>query len=183
MSPVRFVAILALGLLVAACNQEKTAALPQPLEPGPDAVGTICRMTLAEHGGPKGQVFLNGQDKPLWFSSVRDTFTWLLVEDGGGQSYAAIWVNDMGRSKAWDRPEAGAWVEARQAVFVSGSDKGAEMGGSELVPFSDPAAAREFVGAHGGTVLAYAQITRDVLAGTGAPAHQADAGHGEGHHD
>jgi len=165
MKAFRLAATLAVGLLLAACNQDKAASLPQPLEPGPDAVGTICRMALAEHGGPKGQVFLRKDDKPLWFSSVRDTFTWLLIEDGGQQHYAAIWVNDMGKSKAWDRPDAGAWVQARQAFFVAGSDKGAEMGGTELVPFADRKAAENFAHAHGGTVLGFSQITREVLSG------------------
>ncbi len=162
------VAVVAMGLALAACNQDKTASLPQALEPGPDAVGTICRMALSEHGGPKGQVFVTKDGKPLWFSSIRDTFTWLLIEEGAAQGYAAIWVNDMGKSKQWERPDAGAWVEARQAVFVIGSAKGTQMGGSELVPFSDRKAAQDFAGAHGGTVLAFSQITREVLSGQAA---------------
>lgn len=171
MSPFRLAAVLALGLLAAACDADKSASLPQPLEPGPDSIGTICRMALSEHAGPKGQVFLSRQDRPLWFSSVRDTFTWLLIEDGPGGGHAAIWVNDMGRTKSWDHPDAGAWVEARQAVFVIGSDKGAQMGGSEFVPFSDRTAAADFAARHGGKVVAFAQITRDVLAATEHEGH------------
>jgi|AGTN01.1.fsa_nt_gi Predicted lipoprotein involved in nitrous oxide reduction len=166
MSTLRFAAVVALGLLAGACGQDKTASLPPPHEPGPDAVGTICRMALSEHAGPKGQVFVGRQDRPLWFSSVRDTFTWLLVESTPGSGYAAIWVNDMGRSATWDTPAAGAWVEAREAVFVVGSGQGAQMGGSELVPFSDKDKANRFAADHGGTVMAFAQITRDVLAAT-----------------
>ncbi|MCR6630506.1 MAG: nitrous oxide reductase accessory protein NosL [Magnetospirillum sp.] len=166
MSPFRLVIALAAGLLAAACDQGGSGRVPQALEPGPDAIGTICRMALSEHGGPKGQVFLNAQDKPLWFSSVRDTFTWLLIEDRPGTGLAAIWVNDMGKSTAWDKPAAGAWVEARQAVFVVGSDKGAQMGGSEFVPFADRAAAAAFAASHGGKVMGFGDITREVLAAT-----------------
>lgn len=166
MSSFRIAAILVIGLLAVGCDQNQAAQVPPPQEPGPEAVGTICRMALAEHGGPKGQVFLTRQDRPLWFSSVRDTFTWLLVEDGPGGGHAAIWVNDMGKAQSWDKPDAGAWVEAHQAVFVVGSDRGAQMGGTELVPFSDRNAAAAFAAKHGGTVMAFAQITRDVLAAT-----------------
>lgn len=165
------IACLSVALLAAACNPESTAALVPPQEPGPDAVGTICHMNLSEHAGPKGQVFLKGQDRPLWFSSVRDTFNWLLVEDGGGHVAPTVWVNDMAKSKAWDKPDAGAWVNARQAVFVAGSNRHDGMGEVELVPFSDRTAAASFAAKNGGKVLAFAQITRDVLAGAEAPRH------------
>jgi copper chaperone NosL len=176
MKAFRLAAALCLGLALAACNQDKAASVPAPHEPGPDAVGTICRMALSEHGGPKGQVFLRSGDRPLWFSSVRDTFTWLLIEDGNAPSAAAIWVNDMARSKAWDRPDAGAWVQARHAFFVAGSDRGTGMGDAELVPFSDRAMAQDFANKHGGTVLGFSQITREVLAG--AAANQGKHRHG-----
>lgn len=165
MRPFRLAACLTVALLAAACQPDGTAALTPPQEPGPDAIGTICRMALSEHAGPKGQVFLKGQDRPLWFSSVRDTFNWLLVEDGGGHVAPTIWVNDMAKSKAWDKPDAGAWVDARQAVFVANSSRHDGMGEAELVPFSDRNAAAGFAAQHGGKVLAFAQITRDVLAG------------------
>lgn len=158
------------AVAVSACGEDKVAALPPPHEPGPNAVGTVCRMTLSEHSGPKGQVFITSQDAPLWFSSVRDTFTWLQVDDGAGRQFAAIYVNDMARAKNWEQPEAGAWVEAKKAHFVIGSDQGADMGGSELVPFSDRGSAEVFVGRHGGTVVGFADITPELLTLVDVPA-------------
>lgn len=177
MKPIRLIAALLLIMAVAGCGEDKLAALPAPREPGPDAIGTVCRMSLSEHSGPKGQVFVGRQDAPLWFSSVRDTFSWLLVDDGAGRKLAAIYVNDMARAGNWDKPSAGAWVEARKAHFVVGSDMGTDMGGgAELVPFSNRADAESFAGRHGGTVVEFAQITPEVLA---EGVHHANRGHHE----
>lgn len=181
------IAAALLAVAVAACGDDKVATLPAPREPGPDAIGTVCRMALSEHTGPKGQVFIGSQDAPLWFSSVRDTFTWLLVDDGAGGRFAAIYVNDMGRSANWEKPDADAWVEARTAHFVVGSDRGAAMGGGELVPFSDRGKAEEFAGRHGGKVIGYAQISRDLLAQGDGPSggngeHAGGTHHGSGKH-
>lgn len=181
MTPLRLSGCLAAALLVTAALtacQDQTASLPQPREPGRDAVGTLCHMTLSDHGGPKGQVFLkgpaNGPDSaPLWFSSVRDTFTWLMVDEGLDKSVAAIWVNDMGRATNWEHPEAGTWIDARKALFVIGSDKAAGMGGGELVPFSDKTAAQAFIAKHGGRVVAFSQIDRDLVTALNTSAEQA----------
>ncbi len=152
-------------LSLAGCGDDGSvaSARPVPREPGPEAVGTLCGMFLSEHAGPKGQVFLWGQDQPLWFSSVRDTFAWLLIDEEGGKEFAAIYVNDMARATRWAAPEVGTWIEARRAYYVIGSDKGAAMGSSELVPFSDPGRADEFAGRHGGRVVTFQQITPATL--------------------
>ena len=159
---------LSLCLIVglAACNPDHTAAVPAPREPRADDIGTICHMGVTEHRGPKGQVYLKGQTSPLWFSSVRDAFTWLLVDEGLGQAVAAVYFNDMGRAASWDDPGPGTWVEARQAVFVAGSDKGAAMGGQELAPFADRLAASRFVAEHGGRILAFKDVDRTLLVAT-----------------
>jgi len=169
----RIPALLLCGLL-AACGPDKTASLPAPHEPGPGDMGTICHMALDEHIGPKGQVFLKGQDsaeqQPLWFSSIRDTFTWLLMDDGLSQTVSAVWVNDMGRSTDWDHPPKGAWVEAHQALYVINSDKSTSMGAgtsspSEIVPFADRTAAETFARLHGGKVVTFKEIDRPLLEG------------------
>lgn len=185
MKPISVIAAIMMTLALSACSEDKLAALPSPHEPGPNAIGTVCRMSLSEHNGPKGQVFITAHDAPLWFSSVRDTFTWLQVDDGAGRQFAAIYVNDMARARTWDKPEAGAWVEAKKAHFVIGSDKGADMGGSELVPFSDRKAAEDFAGRHGGKVVEYTQITPELLAVADVPAiGDHDVNHASrGHHE
>lgn len=146
---------LLLLLALAACG-EKEAARPAAREPGPDAIGALCHMALSEHRGPKAQLFLKGDPSPVWFSSVRDLFAWL-KEDGAGKSYAAIYVNDMGAGE-WDRPPAGSWIDAEKALFVAGSDRDADMGGAELVPFSGQSAADGFIAAHRGHIVHFKDI-------------------------
>ena len=92
-------------------------------------------MALTEHPGPKGQLFLRGQDKPLWFASVRDTFAFTMLPEMP-KNIAAIYVNDMGRVRNWASrirdvvkgPQRGVRHRSRQRTG---------MGTDEAVPFGD----------------------------------------------
>ena len=160
----RAVLLLAALLLAGpvACKQKQDAALPKPQEMSADAQAQFCGMSLAEHPGPKGQLFVRGQDKPFWFASVRDTFAFTMLPEMP-KTIAAIYVNDMGRAHDWAAPEPGTWVEARSAVYVIGSRRRAGMDTDEAVPFADPAAARQFAAENGGRVVSYADMPRDYI--------------------
>jgi copper chaperone NosL len=138
-------------LLLTACGKGQQGALPAPQEPTSRAVGYYCNMVVTEHVGPKGQIFLKGKTDPVWFSSVRDTFTYIDEEVANEDELAAVWVNDMAAG-SWEHPAPGNWVEARKAWYVVGSDMAAAMGGAEAVPFADRAKAEAFAGAHGGHI-------------------------------
>ena len=171
-------ALLALSL--AACREE-TTALAAPVTLTADAVGRYCGMNLAEHEGPKGQVILAEGHDPFWFSSARDTLAFTMMPDEP-KDYAAVYVSDMGRAESWAEPGADNWVEARQALYVIGSDAQSGMGGSEIVPFSTREAAETFTAWHGGTVAAYAELTPEQVLGGGdeaahEPEEQAHAAH------
>ncbi|MBY0431714.1 MAG: nitrous oxide reductase accessory protein NosL, partial [Rhodospirillales bacterium] len=150
----------ALAALLAGCQPDMPADLPPPQEPGATATGYICKMALSEHRGPKGQIFVKGQPAPLWFSSVRDTFTYLTLEEGN-QQVAAVYVNDMSRAD-WANPQPGAWIEARRAVYVLDSSRDTDMGGGELVPFAGRKAADTFAAQYGGRVVEYAAVPRQI---------------------
>jgi copper chaperone NosL len=155
--------VLALGL--AACGDEPDVAeAPAPQEPSSAAIGYYCGMNVAEHDGPKGQLFLAGEATPLWFSSVRDTLAFTRLPEEP-KTVTAIYVNDMGKAKTWATPEAGAWVEARAAVYVIGSDARGGMGAPEAVPFSERAAAEAFMDAHGGRIFAFDEVPEDFVLG------------------
>ncbi|CDX16343.1 Nitrous oxide reductase accessory protein NosL (Required for nitrous oxide reduction) [Mesorhizobium sp. ORS 3324] len=147
-----------LSILLAGCNQD-IAGQPQPppQEPTATSVAYFCSMGLLEHGGPKGQAFRAGKSEPVWFSSVRDAVAFSMLP-GEPKDVVAIYVNDMAKVRNWDHPEAGAWVEARDAWYVIGSDYNAGMGGKEAVPFSDEKVAQSFAAAHGGTVMRFNEI-------------------------
>lgn len=162
-------ALVALPLL--GCGQEqKAASLPPPQEPTADSVAQFCNMAVLDHTGPKGQIFLKGRTEPLWFASVRDAFAFTMLPEEP-KDLAAIYVNDMTTSADGRRFPPGSWIEARAAWFVSGSDYHAGMGETEIVPFSDRAAATRFIAEHGGTLARFAQVAEaDVLGGGPAEA-------------
>jgi copper chaperone NosL len=177
------VAAIALVTLAGGCDSRSPGSPPpQPAEVQADSTGHYCGMLLADHEGPKGQVHLASRDRPVWFSSVRDTIAFTRLPDEP-RDVTAIYVNDMARAKRWEQPEPGAWVDARQAWFVIGSDRRGGMGAPEAVPFSDAAAAEAFRATHGGRVVRMGDIPDDYVLGAGdagdassrldAPAHGA----------
>ncbi len=154
-----FVCLLTIEL--AACN-EGTANLPAPAEITSDTVAEFCGMSLAEHTGPKAQIFLRGELSPHWFASVHDAFAYtMLLEEP--KDFAAVYVTDMGKAKNWDRPETGTWVEARNAVFVIESRRRGGMDESEAVPFSNDAAAADFISQYGGRLVSFADMPKSYI--------------------
>jgi copper chaperone NosL len=156
--------ILLLVLALASCDDAPQAEAPQPREPSRADVGHYCGMNLADHPGPKAQIFLASRDEPVWFTQVRDAIVFTRLPEEP-RDIVAIWVNDMGRASNWAAPEPGAWVEARSAWYVIGSDSRGGMGAAEAVPFGSEAAARAFAGPHGGTVVRLDAIPDDYVLG------------------
>jgi copper chaperone NosL len=160
-----------IGALLAAC-QDDQAAVPGPQEMTRDATAEFCGMSLAEHAGPKGQIFLKDSPQPLWLASVRDTFAYVMLL-GQTQRIAAIYVNDMGKAKSWEHPEPGTWIEARKAVFVIESARPSGMQDDEAVPFSDPAAAQSFLTRYGGRIVQFGQMPTSYVLPDGGDARRA----------
>ena len=145
-------------LMFSAC--EKAASIappPMPAEVTAEATGHYCGMLLADHEGPKGQIFLTSSADPIWFSSVRDTISFLRLPEEA-KDVAAVFVNDMGKAKNWQQPEAGAWVDANNAWFVLESNMQGGMGAPEAVPFGEKPAAEAFVAEHGGKLAKLTEI-------------------------
>jgi copper chaperone NosL len=158
-----FVLLMALPLVgIVACDKLLDGARPAPQEISEGVQAQFCGMTLTEHPGPKGQLFVRGQDKPFWFASVRDTIAFTMLPEMP-KNIAAIYVNDMGRVRNWSTPEPGAWVEAREAVYVIGSRRRAGMDTDEAVPFAAPDAARHFAAENGGRVVRYEEMPLDYI--------------------
>ena len=156
---------LSFYLLVAtlswACSERQPATVMEPQELTRDAVGYFCGMTVLEHKGPKGQVFLTDRQQPLWFTSVRDTITFTMLP-GEPKNIAAIYVTDIG-SASWDQPEPGTWIEARKAFYVLGSDRIGGMQVPEVVPFATREDAKLFIKQHGGEIFVFDAIPRESI--------------------
>lgn len=163
--PILRTALLATALLLplAACKQEKAeVAPPPPAILTADAIGHYCGMNLADHAGPKGQILVKGQERPIWLSSVRDTFAFTMLPEEP-KEIGAIYVTDVAKAKDPAAPDMTAWVEARKAWYVLGSRLRGGMGEAEPYPFSDKAAAERFAAANGGTVLRFADVHEDQI--------------------
>lgn len=186
-------ALLAACALLAGCDRtEPAAAVPAAAELTGDvafeATGYYCGMLLADHAGPKGQIHLAQRDKPLWFSSVRDTIAFTRLPEEP-RDISAIYVNDMGRARDWEHPEAGTWINASTAWYVIDSDRRGGMGAPEAIPFGERAAADAFRQAHGGKVLRLKEIPDAYVLGPvdlkpasgGASAPAGDADHSPTH--
>lgn len=163
-------AVLALG----GCKQETAEAPPPPHQLTASAIGRYCGMNVLEHTGPKSQIILTSQEEPVWFSSARDAFSFTMLPEEP-KDIRAIYVSDMAKAPSWDKPGENNWIDAKQAFFVIGSNKKGGMGADETVPFSDKAAADKFVAENGGRVVAFSDVPRDYVLGSGETAGTAPA--------
>lgn len=181
-------ALLAASLLLplSACKEERAeTAPPAPVAITADATGHYCGMNLADHPGPKGQVLVKGRERPIWLSSVRDTFAFTMLPEET-KDVRAIYVTDVGKAADPQNPDLSVWIEARKAWYVLGSRQRGGMGEAEPFPFADEAAARAFADANGGTVKRFAEVKEDEILTPPAPsedhtAHTAVVEHGGGH--
>lgn len=161
----KLLSILAAALLLAACGSETgntPPPLPQPITDS--AIGHYCTMNLAEHVGPKAQVFLNGEpNKPVWFSTIKQVFGYTkLPEEPKG--IAAIYVTDMGQVADWNTPNAdNAWTDAYKAYYVIESRFIGGMGAEDALPFADKAKAEAFAAQNGGRVVRFDEMPEEYI--------------------
>ena len=181
-------------LLLTACDEPEQVAKPAPRDLTREAIGHYCQMIVADHKGPKAQVFLTDRQAPIWFSSVRDAIAFTLLPEEP-KNIAALYVNDMAKA-SWDAPEPDTWIEAEGAHFVIESERRGGMGALEAVPFGDLGEAKAFVARHGGRLVRYGEIPSDYIlnaeahamgghdmADQGADSHDAHAEQSETQHD
>jgi copper chaperone NosL len=168
--------VLALVLVLAACGDDKQAAVPPPAPMSAQATGHYCGMALSDHPGPKGQIQTRSRKEPYWFSSARDTIAFSMLPEEP-KDITAIYVTAMDKTADWNVPGPETWVEARQAFYVVGSDATGGMGQREIVPFSSRQAAEAFASQRGGTVATFDQMPRDAVLGSDTPAAQKHGGH------
>lgn len=177
----RLIALAALCLTLAACNEnQRSAAVPPPHPLDAEAMGHYCGMNVLEHPGPKGQIILSSRIDPVWFSSARDTIAFTLLPEEP-KDIQAIYVSDMAKAQSWDKPGAANWIDAKKAWFVIDSKMRGGMGAEEAVPFSEREAAERFAGKNGGRVVAFSGVPRDYVLGE-SKASDAPATSGAGNH-
>lgn len=163
--------------LVTACDS--ATGLPKPQKLAPEDVGHYCNMIVEKHRGPKAQIFEKGQDKPLWFTSVRDGLIYWTTP-GEAQNPVAFYVHDMGQAKEWNYPaHQGIWIPAQDAFFVINSQMVGGMGTAEAVPFGKKHQAENFIKKHGGNVVYFDNVPKEYLIEDSSPSNMHEQMHGD----
>ena len=79
-------ALVLISLLALAACKEEVAKAPDPIALTEDALAHYCMMNIAEHPGPKAQIFLAGLPDPIFFAQVRDALSYLNSAEQDGLS-------------------------------------------------------------------------------------------------
>lgn len=160
--------LIALTALLVACGEPaRTAATPPPAEITADTRCDHTGLRLADHPGPKGQVFLAGRDAPEFHADTVQMFHFLLAPDPT-RGVLAAFVQDMG-GQDWYAP-AGGWIDAREAWYVRGAALIGPLGPT-LASFARRTHAEDFAARHGGTLLRFADVDADMVALDGGALH------------
>ncbi len=125
---------------------------PKAAKLGDEDIGYYMMMVVADHAGPKAQVWLDDKQKPLWFVDVRDAIKFTRTPEEA-DNISVIYVHDMAKNPDY-RNVKDIWVELENAVFVINSRKKGGMGMPETIPFSDKNSAQEFIKENGGEFIA-----------------------------
>lgn len=159
------IALVAAALLVlAACKEEVAEAPPDPVPLTEEALSFFCQMNVAEHGGPKGQIHLEGYPAPLFFAQTRDMVAYLKSPERDAK-IIGVYVSDMGAAPNWAQPGINNWVLAKDAHFVVGAKVAGGMGAQEVVPLKEVQDAANFAAQWGGQIMQIDAIPPEAVLG------------------
>ena len=159
------VALVAVALVaLAACKEEVASAPPDAVPLTEEALSFFCQMNVAEHGGPKGQIHLEGYPAPLFFAQTRDMVAYLKSPERDAK-IIGVYVSDMGVAQSWAQPGIDNWVLADGAQFVVGAKVAGGMGAQEVVPFAKLQDAEDFASQWGGQVMPLDAIPTEAVLG------------------
>lgn len=152
------------ALALTACKEEEAKAPPPPMALTEEALSFFCQMNVSEHGGPKGQIHLEGFPAPLFFAQVRDLVAYLKSPERDAK-IIGVYVSDMGIATNWQEPGIDNWIIANDAFFVVDAPVAGGMGAPEIVPFAKQSDAEAFVARWGGAVMALDVIPDEAALG------------------
>jgi copper chaperone NosL len=161
MSSSRCISAIALGFLLSACAP--SPATLGPIDPTADAHCQLDGMMLADYGGPKGQIRYADGDTAFFCDTLE--LLSLIRAPEQVRAISGAYTQDMAKAD-WDSPH-GHWVDATHAFYVRGSRRKGSMGPT-LASFAERGAAEAFAKQFGGQVLAFSEITPDMVRLDGA---------------
>lgn len=148
-------ALTALAPLAGCGEKAGSTVSTAPVEISRSTSCELDGMLLMDYPGPKGQIHFADADRPAFYCDTLELLNTLLVPEQVRKTHA-VYVQDMSKAD-WDNP-VGAWIDARTAVYVQGSQRKGSMGPT-FASFSTEEAARKFAAQYGGTVLKMSEIT------------------------
>lgn len=167
---------------VAGCLGGDGAPAPDPVEIEADWSCDGCGMVITNHPGPNAEIYYaderpNDHDNPARFCSTWEAFQFDFEKRDAGWSREAFYVTDYssvdydvyqerGDTLITSHTDAGAFIDGRDVTFVVASDAKGAMG-EDLVGFSNDVDAEDFAEQYGGDLVAFADVTRDTIAGLG----------------
>ena len=157
----RHAASLILAVLLSACAQPAGAL--DPLEPTADTHCQLDGMALADYPGPKGQIRYADGDT-AYFCDTLELLS-IVISPEQVRAMAGAYTQDMAKAD-WDSPH-GHWIDVTKAFYVRGSRRNGSMGPT-LASFAQRADAETFAHQYGGQVVAFAQITPEMVRLDGA---------------
>jgi copper chaperone NosL len=158
----RYLVLIACFTLIA-CKDEQ-AKTPNPVLITEQDVSYCCQMAVLGHEGPKGQIHLKGQPKPLFFTQVSDVVTYLKVSERDAE-ILAVYVSDMGVAPSWADMGQDNWIDINAAHMVVGAGVQGGMGTPEIVPFAKADDAQKFITQNGGMMMPLADIPENIVLG------------------
>lgn len=151
-------AALCAAVMLSACGEKAETAVA-PVEIDPATTCDLDGMLLADFPGPKAQIHFKDEPKPTFYCDTVEMFNTLLKPEQV-KPIRAVLVQDMGKAD-WEQPR-GNWFDARSGIYVLGSKRKGSMGPT-IASFVLEADAKSFASQHGGKVLRFGEITRDMV--------------------
>jgi len=149
--------LAAVCLVLLTTTMPATAADLSPRPITPDLHCPTCGMMPARYPEWQNQVIFKDGTMAA-FDGGKCLFRFLLGMGNFEESHtaaevAAIWVKDY---------ETGSWIDAKNALFVAGSNEMGPMG-KEIIPFAAREQAQKFQKSHGGDLLLFNEIKPHVV--------------------
>ncbi|MGN7831929.1 nitrous oxide reductase accessory protein NosL [Pseudoxanthomonas sp. 22568] len=152
------------ALLVAGCAPPLASV--DPVDPDAGQQCELDGMVLRDYPGPKGQIrYADG--KVEYYCDTLELLS-ITLQPEQVRKVAGVYVQDMGKTN-WEVPK-GHWIDATTAFYVQGSSRTGSMGPT-FASFTSREDADKFAAAHGGKVLAFADISADMVQLDGGASH------------
>lgn len=172
-------AVASLAGCTARSSSGDAAAVPTPVALNGGKQDDQGGMIVGEHAGPNGQIFYqdhtpNGPDTPAWFHTLaHGLFPYYFEHERLGWEAVAVYVTDYSgvdydlrqegdRTFISSHTAASTFGDAHGMTYVAGSGVLGGMG-PDLIPFGERADAEAFLGAHGGELVAFDDISEDTV--------------------